>query len=252
MLELSRTWKERSPATDALISEFHPLSMDDIKQAGDLEAYMLQSIRGSMNRVHLIVRNKIAALNPPPEDSICESCHVKGWLQKDFRTSKVDGANAAIWVCTNCADVSARPQPKTTDDKGLQRPKTKVPTLDDNPKLMDPMSDVLERGVGVVKKTGSMSPFGFLETFASSRMLQTFKTPRLELGFDEARKAILAAPPEVTRYALAWLGYITLEGVRYETIFVGGGERGEAQGATMGRGTSSTCPTSITNQSATQ
>jgi hypothetical protein len=169
MLELSRTWKERSPATDALISEFHPLSMDDIKQAGDLEAYMLQSIRGSMNRVHLIVRNKIAALNPPPEDSICESCHVKGWLQKDFRTSKVDGANAAIWVCTNCADVSARPQPKTTDDKGLQRPKTKVPTLDDNPKLMDLMSDVLERGVGVVKKTGSSRRRGRCRPSGSSR-----------------------------------------------------------------------------------
>jgi hypothetical protein len=86
-----------------------------------------------------------------------------------------------------------------------------------------------------VKQRGSMSPFAVLETFASRRMVQSFKTARLELGYEEARKAILAAPPEVRRYVLAYLGYVTREGVRYETILVGGGERGDEKGAKIGQ-----------------
>ena len=233
MIELSRDWKGSDPAIEARIAEFHPLTMEDIKQAPELEAYILQSIRGAPNRVHLVVKSKIASLNPPPEDSVCESCHRKGWLQKEYQTSKVDGANAAVWLCTGCASmgVSNKPPPRKPDN--IERPKTKVPALDDNPKLMDLMEFALDRAVDEVKKTPMMSPFAILETFASSRTLQTFKAERLDIGFEESRRAVLAAPPEARRYALAWLGYSTIEGVRYETVYVEGGERGDEKGAAI-------------------
>jgi hypothetical protein len=235
MLELSRNWKGRDPAIDARIAQFHPLTLDDIKQAPELEAYTLQSIGGTLNRVHLVIKSKIASLNPPPEDSVCESCHRKGWLQKEYQTSKLDGANAAVWLCTDCASAGASNKPPLRKLDDIERPKTKVPALDDNPKLMDLMFDMLERGVAEVKKTPLMSPFAVLETFASSRTLQTFNAERLDIGYEDARRAILAAPPEARRYALAWLGYTTIEGVRYETVYVEGGERGDEKGAAIGQ-----------------
>ena len=73
-------------------------------------------------------------------------------------------------------------------------------------------------------------------------MIQRFRMQRLELGYEEARRAVLSASPEAQRYALAWLGYVTLEGVRYETIFVEGGERAKEQGATMGQRYKSRAP----------
>jgi hypothetical protein len=235
LLKLSRTWKGKDPAASALVEQFHPLKEDEIKQARDLEAYSLQFIAGELNRVRLVKRNGVITLNPPPDDSLCESCHTKGWLKQEYRTSKIDGALAAIWLCQGCAKVDVKSQLKKLDDIESQLPKTTLPVLDGNPKLFTLMLDALEPAIKEVRQTGSMSPFVILETLASRRMQQSFKTARLELGYEEARKAILAAPPEATRYALAWLGIVTVGGVRYETILVGGGERGEEQGAAIGQ-----------------
>jgi hypothetical protein len=234
MRELVRDWKWSDQAIEARIAPFHPLSKEDVLAAQDLDVYFLQSIAGNLNRVHMVKKNKVVNSNPPPDGSICESCHKKGWLSMEYRTSKVDGANAAVWLCPSCLKVNIGAQLKSLDDLESQRPKTNLPILDDNPKLMDLMFDALQPAISEVRQTGSMVPFVILETLASRRMEQSFKTARLEMGYEEARKAILAAPPEAVRYALAWLGYITREGVRYEGILVSGGERGDQQGAVIG------------------
>ncbi len=96
------------------------------------------------------------------------------------------------------------------------------------------MDRTLELAVKEVEATGLQTPFAILET-ALGEMVQGFKTDRLELGYEEARRAILGAPREAERYALAWPGYMTREGVRYETTFVEGGERGEDRGPVMGQ-----------------
>ena len=77
-------------------------------------------------------------------------------------------------------------------------------------------------------------PLATIET-PLGRFVQGFKHERLEMGYDEARQALLAAPPYAERYARAWAGYITLQGVRYEAALVAGGERGKQRGATMGQ-----------------
>jgi hypothetical protein len=57
LLKLSRTWKGKDPAASALVAEFHPLKDDEMKQARDLEAYVLQFIAGDLNRVHFVKKN---------------------------------------------------------------------------------------------------------------------------------------------------------------------------------------------------
>ncbi|MDG6991041.1 MAG: hypothetical protein JRM99_06430 [Nitrososphaerota archaeon] len=80
---------------------------------------------------------------------------------------------------------------------------------------------------------GEETPFAMIE-LPSGRYLQRFKQERLEFGFEEARRALLATPPEVERYALAWVGFLTIQGIRYESVLIDGGERGKPRGARMG------------------
>jgi hypothetical protein len=236
MLELSGTWEGKNPAAEAIIAQFHPLSTDQIKKARDLDVYFLQSIAGYFNRVHVVKKDGIGNMNPPPDDYRCESCQTKGWLRKEFKTSKLDGANTSVWLCPKCASQSSEPEDaEEHEQKGPERPKTGLRELDEDPKLFDLLGHVLGLAVKEVAQTGSLSPFAILETHTSDRLVQGFRTPRLEIGYEEARRAVLAAPQEAKRYALAWLGYITREGVRYEGILVGGGERGEERGAAIGQ-----------------
>jgi hypothetical protein len=232
MRELARDWKGKNPTADALIAPFHPLSQDDVKQASDLDAYSIQSIWGTLNRVHVVKKNGAASTNPPPEDSLCESCHARGWLRKEYRASDIDGAVAPAWICPDCSEDVIKPPLDDLEKTRPEWPKVNLQVLDDNPRLMKLMLETLQLAIPWVKQTrGWMQPFVQLETFSSSRMIQTFKTDRLEKGLEESRKAVLVAPPEARRYALAWLGYSTVEGVRYESVFVAGGEKGDEQGA---------------------
>jgi hypothetical protein len=44
------------------------------------------------------------------------------------------------------------------------------------------------------------------------------------------RRAVANAPPEVCKVAMAYDGYVTLEGTKYDAVFVEAGERGGASG----------------------
>jgi hypothetical protein len=122
--------------------------------------------------------------------------------------------------------------PKTTD-VSLDSPKTGLPELDESPKLLKLMLFALNEACKEIARTGGQTPLAVIETPAG-QFIQGFKGKRLEFEYEEARQALLTAPSEAERYALAWAGYLTLQGVRYETVMIGGGERGKPRGATMG------------------
>jgi hypothetical protein len=130
-------------------------------------------------------------------------------------------------------DKAAESEPKTAE-MNLETPKTGLPELDDNPKLFKLMLYALNEVCNKIARIGEQTPLAVIDT-PSGQFIQGFKSERLEMGYEEARQALLAAPSEAVRYALAWVGYVTLQGVRYETVIVGGGERGKARGATMGQ-----------------
>ncbi len=187
MTQLSRTWKgKNSAAAQALIARFHPLTMEEIKQARDIDAFFFQSIQGTLNRVHFVKKGGVGRLNPAPDDFHCESCHVKGWLRKEFEVSEIDGVVAPVWLCPDCAKLSAKAEEpkKAKEAESSSRPKTGLQELDENPRLMDLLFDTLGLAINEVAQTGSLIPFGILETELSERMIQGFKTGRLELGYE--------------------------------------------------------------------
>lgn len=138
MRDVSRMWHGRNSAAAGLIAQFHPLSTEQLKQARDLDAYILQSIGGRLTRVHVVKKNGAAYFNPPPDDYRCESCHVKGWLWKDFQDSKLDGAVSSIWLCPRCALLSPNAKESKRDEvRRHTDQKTGVRELDENPRLFD-------------------------------------------------------------------------------------------------------------------
>ncbi|HME19428.1 MAG TPA: hypothetical protein VKF15_06825 [Nitrososphaerales archaeon] len=115
-----------------------------------------------------------------------------------------------------------------------ESPKTGLPELDENPKLLKLMLFALNEACKEIARTGGQTPLAVIET-PTGQYIQGFTGKRLEFEYEEARQALLTAPSDAERYALAWAGYLTLQGIRYETVLVGGGERGKARGATMGQ-----------------
>jgi hypothetical protein len=131
-------------------------------------------------------------------------------------------------------DAAKGPPTNIEGVEGPQKPKTGIPELDENPKLLKLMYDTLQRACIEIGQTGEQNPLAVIET-PDGQFVQGFKNERLEVSHDEARRALLAAPADAMQYALAWAGYLTVEGVRYETVLVGGGERGLARGVTIGQ-----------------
>ena len=91
-----------SADTQAL-HHFHPLSTEEFRQKRDSDVYLLFGTQGKLIRTHAVVTNGISRTNPPPEGYLCDSCHSKGWLKKDFQDSRLDGANIAVWLCPDCS-----------------------------------------------------------------------------------------------------------------------------------------------------
>ena len=73
--EVSRMWQGRNSAVAGLIAQFHPLTTEQLKQAPNLDVYILQSIGSRLNRVRFVKKDGIAYVNPPPGDYRCESCY---------------------------------------------------------------------------------------------------------------------------------------------------------------------------------
>jgi len=83
-------------------------------------------------------------------------------------------------------------------------------------------------------------PLGLIRSLAyvvveqdGKRELLRFATERLEEGLQRAREAVAALPQSATAYALAYDGYITLQGAKFDAILVEASERGRPAGVRM-------------------
>lgn len=91
----------------------------------------------------------------------------------------------------------------------------------------------LDHGVDSVRDSGGpLIPFVITEQ-DGIRGIQPFVTERLEDGPERAREAIAALPVSVTAYALAYDGYITLDGTKFDAILVEASERNRPAGVRM-------------------
>ncbi|HWV19045.1 MAG TPA: hypothetical protein VNZ68_10770 [Rhodocyclaceae bacterium] len=84
----------------------------------------------------------------------------------------------------------------------------------------------LDHGVDSIRKGGPLVPFVMSET-QGKRNLSRFVTEPYEKAVTEAKASIAKLPPQTDRYAIAYDGFITIEGKKYDAIIVHGAERGK-------------------------
>jgi hypothetical protein len=100
-------------------------------------------------------------------------------------------------------------------------------------KFADLVFLALDHGVDSVRASGGpLTPFIVVEQ-DGKRELHRFATERLEEGQQRAREAVAALPPSATAYALAYDGYITVQGTKFDAILVEASERGRPAGVRM-------------------
>ena len=100
-------------------------------------------------------------------------------------------------------------------------------------KFADLVFFALDHGVDSVRASGGpLTPFIVVEQ-DGKRELHRFATERLEDGQQRAREAVAALPPSATAYALAYDGYVTVQGTKFDAILVEASERGRPTGVRM-------------------
>ena len=80
---------------------------------------------------------------------------------------------------------------------------------------------------------GPLIPFVISEQLAGKRKLSRYMADRLEESVAQARLAVSQLPSEVTAYAIAYDGYVTIEGTKYDAILVEASERGRPRAVIM-------------------
>jgi hypothetical protein len=82
----------------------------------------------------------------------------------------------------------------------------------------------LDHGINSIQEGGPLIPFVVTEE-GRKRMLQRFGAQPYEQAVAEARAAVARLSPQVTRYALAYDGYLTQQGTKADAVIVQGAER---------------------------
>lgn len=102
--------------------------------------------------------------------------------------------------------------------------------MPDNPEPNEALADLamlgLEHGVSSVEEGGPLVPF-VLEENAKGRNLKRFAAEMLEDSVAQARTYAASRRGKADRVAVAWDGYITLEGAKSDAIFVQAFEAGD-------------------------
>src|SRR3954447_2310197 len=102
-------------------------------------------------------------------------------------------------------------------------------------KFADLVFLALDQGVESVRDgDGPLIPFVIFEQ-DGKRELHRYAAEKLEDCERQARAAVAALPKGVTAYALAYDGFITVQGTKFDAILVEASERGRPAGVRMGQ-----------------
>jgi hypothetical protein len=72
---------------------------------------------------------------------------------------------------------------------------------------------------------GMLVPFVMTDNVAEGRSLHRFVADSMEQSRQRARDWVGEAEPSVSRYAFAWDGYVRLDDVKWDAVFVEAGDR---------------------------
>ncbi len=89
----------------------------------------------------------------------------------------------------------------------------------------------LDHGIRSIEDGGGpLISFAVVVDTKGHRNLHRFVTEQLEDGVKSARKYVADHEDELQMYAIAWDGFVTVEGKRTDAILVEAGDRGETKG----------------------
>ena len=97
--------------------------------------------------------------------------------------------------------------------------------LDASERLSDLAFLALDHGISSIEKSGPLVPFVVTEG-SGERQIHRFVAEPYEESVAKARAYCATLAPSIAAYALAYDGYITLGGVKYDAIIVHAAERG--------------------------
>lgn len=72
---------------------------------------------------------------------------------------------------------------------------------------------------------GMLVPFVMTDTEDEGRTLHRFIADSMEQSRERARDWVGEAGPSVSRYAFAWDGYVTVDDIKWDAVFVEAGDR---------------------------
>ena len=106
------------------------------------------------------------------------------------------------------------------------------------PQMSQRLADIaflaLDHGINSIQDgAGPLIPFVISEQPDGKRKLSRYMADRLEEGVAQARLAVSQLPSDVTAYAIAYDGYITIEGTKYDAILVEASERGRPRAVVL-------------------
>lgn len=93
-------------------------------------------------------------------------------------------------------------------------------------KLNDLMFLALDHAVESVRETAEiMVPFIMTEKDGEKPVLARFMDDRVEQGVEQAKKFIEEQKESFDRYAVAWDGFVTIEGTKWDAVLVEAGDK---------------------------
>jgi hypothetical protein len=107
-------------------------------------------------------------------------------------------------------------------------------TPPDELKLNELMFKALDHAVFSIEDNGeTLIPFSLTEDASGQRTLTRYVADRVEIGVEEGKKKIAETKADIVRYAFAYDGYLTVDGQRWEGLFVEAGDKVAATGVLL-------------------
>ncbi len=100
--------------------------------------------------------------------------------------------------------------------------------FDPSQKLGDLIFLALDHGVDSIRQGGPLVPFAISDT-QGQRNLDRFVAEPYEKAVAETKASIAKLPPQADLYAIAYDGFVTVGGKKYDAIIVHGAERGKGK-----------------------
>jgi len=92
--------------------------------------------------------------------------------------------------------------------------------------LNDLLFLVFDHAVASIKDSGGpLIPFSIVEDAVGAKVLTRYAADRLEESEAQGKKKIEEAKKSIVRYALAWDGFVTIKGKKWDAILVEAGDK---------------------------